>query len=175
VPASNYYVVLTGVVSGAKQAMNFSNGETFAMFTGLNPATAYTVTVQTLFMGTLSSAATMNIMTAAPAPKQMPSLGITGFSCRAAPSPTQKKKRNIICNWTNGATPYTRLNLRIKCTGKAGTAFDGKHKNVRRMLKAGASSHTEGGFFQNARCKIIANPGYASGPGRRIVQIIEIN
>jgi hypothetical protein len=175
VPALNYYVTITGVVSGAKRALNFTNGETFAMFTGLNPATAYVVSVQTLFMGSLSNPATLNVMTAAPAVKQMPSLGITGFACKSMMSATQKRKRNVVCNWTNGVTPYVEMNFRIKCTGKQGTAFDGKHRNVRRMIKAGQTTHTEGGFFPNARCKIIANPSYSTGPGRRVVQIIEIN
>jgi len=144
------------------------------MFTGLQPATTYILTVQTLYMGTLSSPATLTITTNTPSPKQMPSLGITAFSCRSAVMTGQKKKRNIMCTWTNGSIAYTIMNLRIKCTGKKGSAFDGKNRNVRTFIKAGASAHTESGFFPNARCKIIMNPAYATGPGRRVVQTIEV-
>jgi hypothetical protein len=169
-----YLVTVTGTVSGMKMSKNYTNGETFAMFSGLMPATAYVVTVQTMFLGTLSTPATLSITTAAPSPKQVPSLGITGFSCRAMPMPNMKKKRSIMCSWTNGVTPYVMINLRIKCTAKPGSAFDGKNKNVRRMVKAGLTSWTENGFFMNARCKVIMNPAYSVGPGRRVVQVLEV-
>jgi len=90
------------------------------------------------------------------------------------PMPGMKRKRSVACSWTNGVTPYTMINLRIKCMGKPGSAFDGKHRNVRRMLKSGLTSWTEKGFFINARCKVIFNPAYSMGPGRRVVQILEI-
>jgi hypothetical protein len=162
------------MISGMVQSKNYTNGETFAMFSGLNPSTAYVVTVQTMFLGTLSTAATLTITTAAPSPKQVPSLGITGFACRVQNIPGMKRKRAIACSWTNGVTPYTMINLRIKCTAKPGSAFDGKNKRVRKMLKSGLTSYTEGGFFPNARCKVIMNPAYSMGPGRRIVQVMEV-
>jgi hypothetical protein len=149
-------------------------GETFAMFRGLQPSTAYVVSVQTIYFGTLSSAATLSITTNSPSPKQLPSLGITAFSCRSAPQVGNLKKRMINCSWTNGAVSYTTMNLRIKCTGKAGSAFDGKNRKLRVVVKSGASAHMEKGFFPNARCKVIMNPAYATGPGRRVVQVLEV-
>jgi len=175
VPATNYVVTITGSVSGNKNVYNFTMGETFAMLTGLKPATVYTITVQTLYFGTLSSPATITITTAAPGPKQNPTLGITGFTCRSQQVPgIPKKQRGVICSWTNGATPYTMINLRLKCTGTFGSAFVGQHKNVKRMLKPGLSSWTEKGFFAPAKCKAIANAAYSTGPGRRIVQMFNV-
>jgi len=174
VPASYYLVTLTPVATGATQIKNFTNGETFAMFNGLQPSTQYVISVQTLYLGTLSSAATLTITTSAPSPKQQPSLGITAFACRATVMANQKKQRAVTCTWTNGVTPYTMINLRIKCTGKQGSAYDGKNRIVRRTLKAGLSTWVENGFFLNARCKVIFNPAYATGPGRRVVQTLEI-
>jgi len=174
VPANNYVVTVTGQISGQKWVYNFTNGETFAMATGLQPSTAYVVTIQTLYMGVLSSPATITITTAAPGPKQVPSLGITGFSCRTTTVAGPKKLRGLTCSWTNGSVAYTAINLRIKCTGLVGSGQVGKHKHIKRMIKPGQTSWTEKGIFVPARCKVIANAAYSTGPGRRIVTTVNV-
>jgi len=175
VPATNYVVTVTATATGAKTVYNFTMGETFVMVPNLQPATAYMVTVQTVYGGTISQPATLTITTAAAGPKQNPALGITGFTCAGKQIPgTPKRQRAIACTWTAGVTPYTFIYLRIKCTETAGSLHSGKHRRVRRTLKAGLTTWTEKGFQAPAHCKVIANAEYSTGPGRRIVQVINI-